>query len=305
MTGLLAASASAADKRAAFRAGLNSGRLQRFPGAFSPLVAKLVTDIGFEGVYVSGAVLSADLGLPDIGLTTLTEVAGRGAQIAAVTDLPTLIDADTGFGEPMNAARTIIQLEDAGLAGCHLEDQVNPKRCGHLDGKAVVPTAEMVKRLRAAVTARRDSSFVICARTDAAGIEGIDAAIDRARAYADAGADLIFTEALTGPADFEKFRAAVDVPLLANMTEFGKSELLTTAQLTDIGYNVVIYPVTTLRLAMFAVEVGLREIDSQGTQSELLDQMQHRKRLYELLRYADYGQFDDEIFNFDVKGPHR
>jgi methylisocitrate lyase len=304
VTGLLASASSAADKRAAFRTGLNSGRLQRFPGAFSPLVAKLVAEIGYESVYVSGALLSADLGLPDIGLTTLTEVTGRGARIASVTDLPTLIDADTGFGEPMSAARTITLLEDAGLAGCHLEDQVNPKRCGHLDGKAVVPAADMVKRLRAAVAARRDPNFVICARTDAAGIEGIDAAIARARAYADAGADLIFTEALTGPADFEKFRAAVDIPLLANMTEFGKSELLTTSQLTDIGYNVVIYPVTTLRLAMFAVEDGLREIDAKGTQSGLVDQMQHRKRLYELLRYADYNEFDDEIFNFDVKGPN-
>ncbi|MGO9030185.1 methylisocitrate lyase [Mycobacterium sp.] len=305
MSGLLGATSSAADKRADFRAGLNSGRLQRFPGAFSPLVAKLVAEIGFEGVYVSGAVLSADLGLPDIGLTTLTEVTARGAQIASVTDLPTLIDADTGFGEPMNAARTITLLEDAGLAGCHLEDQVNPKRCGHLDGKAVVSTAEMVKRLRGAVAARRDSNFVICARTDAAGIEGVDAAIERARAYADAGADLIFTEALTGPADFEKFRAAVDIPLLANMTEFGKSELLSESQLTDIGYNVVIYPVTTLRLAMYAVESGLREIDTKGTQSDLLGQMQHRSRLYELLRYADYNQFDDEIFNFKVKGPNQ
>jgi methylisocitrate lyase len=305
VTGLLASASSAADKRAAFRAGLNSGRLQRFPGAFSPLVAKLVAKIGFEGVYVSGAVLSADLGLPDVGLTTLSEVTGRGAQIASVIDLPTLIDADTGFGEPMSAARTITLLEDAGLAGCHLEDQVNPKRCGHLDGKAVVPAADMVKRLRAAVAARRDPNFVICARTDAAGIEGIDAAIERARAYADAGADLIFTEALTGPADFEKFRAAVDIPLLANMTEFGKSELLTTSQLAEIGYNVVIYPVTTLRLAMFAVENGLREIEAKGTQSGLLDHMQHRARLYELLRYADYNQFDDDIFNFDVKGPNQ
>jgi methylisocitrate lyase len=305
MSGLFGATSSAADKRAAFRAGLNSGRLQRFPGAFSPLVAKLVAEIGFEGVYVSGAVLSADLGLPDIGLTTLTEVTARGAQIASVTDLPTLIDADTGFGEPMNAARTITLLEDAGLAGCHLEDQVNPKRCGHLDGKAVVSTAEMVKRLRGAVAARRDSNFVICARTDAAGIEGVDAAIERARAYTDAGADLIFTEALTGPADFEKFRAAVDIPLLANMTEFGKSELLSESQLTDIGYNVVIYPVTTLRLAMYAVESGLREIDAKGTQSGLLSQMQHRSRLYELLRYADYNQFDGEIFNFKVKGPNQ
>ncbi len=305
MTGLLGATTSPADKRAAFRAGLDSGRLQRFPGAFSPLVAKLVAEIGFEGVYVSGAVLSSDLGLPDIGLTTLTEVTARGAQIAAVTDLPTLLDADTGFGEPMNAARTVTVLEDAGLAGCHLEDQVNPKRCGHLDGKDVVATPEMVKRIRAAVAARRDSNFVICARTDAAGIEGLPDAIDRARAYADAGADMIFTEALTDVGEFERFRAAVDIPLLANMTEFGKSPLLSVRQLSDIGYNVVIYPVTTLRLAMFAVEAGLREINSAGTQSGLLDQMQHRSRLYELLRYADYNRFDNEIFNFTLEGGNR
>lgn len=302
MTGLLGSATSAAERRRKFRRGLESGRLLRFPGAFSPLVAKLVAEIGFDGVYVSGAVLSADLGLPDIGLTTLTEVAGRGAQIASGTDLPTLIDADTGFGEPMSAARTVTLLEDAGLAGLHLEDQVNPKRCGHLDGKAVVETSEMVKRLRAAVSARRDPDFVICARTDAAGIEGIPAAIDRAKAYADAGADLIFTEALHTPADFEQFREAVDVPLLANMTEFGKSELLTTQQLSEIGYNAVIYPVTALRLAMHAVEVGLREISSAGTQSGLLDQMQHRSRLYELLRYNDYNQFDSDIFNFSLQG---
>lgn len=305
MAGLLNAAVDPADKRAAFRRGLDSGRLQRFPGAFSPLVAKLIAEIGFDGVYVSGAVVSADLGLPDIGLTTLSEVAARAGQIAAATDLPTLVDADTGFGEPMNAARTVAVLEDAGLAGCHLEDQVNPKRCGHLDGKAVVETADMVKRLRAAVSARRDPNFVVCARTDAAGIEGIGAATDRARAYADAGADMIFTEALAGPADFERFRSAVDIPLLANMTEFGKSELLTVAQLSDLGYNAVIYPVTTLRLAMFAVEEGLREIDRAGTQDALLDRMQHRSRLYELLRYAEYNQFDDEIFNFTVREGNR
>lgn len=302
MTGLLGSATSAADKRVRFQNALRSGRLQRFPGAFSPLVAKLVAEIGFDGVYVSGAVLSADLGLPDIGLTTLTEVTGRGAQIAAATDLPTLIDADTGFGEPMSAARTVTVLEDAGLAGLHLEDQVNPKRCGHLDGKAVVETSEMVKRLRAAVAARRDPNFIICARTDAAGIEGIPAAIDRAKAYADAGADLIFTEALHTPAEFEQFRDAVDTPLLANMTEFGKSELLTASRLSDIGYNVVIYPVTTLRLAMHAVEVGLREISSAGTQAGLLDQMQHRSRLYELLRYAEYNEFDSDLFNFSIQG---
>lgn len=300
MSGLIGAAVPAATKRAQFRSGLESGELQRFPGAFSPLVARLVAELGFDGVYVSGAVLSADLGLPDIGLTTLTEVSGRGAQIASVTDLPTLIDADTGFGEPMSAARTITVLEDAGLAGCHLEDQQNPKRCGHLDGKAVVPAGEMVQRLRAAVSARRDPNFIICARTDAAGIEGVTAAIERAKAYADAGADLIFTEALQTPTEFERFRAAVDTPLLANMTEFGKSELLTAQQLSDIGYNVVIYPVTTLRLAMHAVELGLREIADSGTQSDLLDRMQHRGRLYELLRYAEYSRFDSDLYNFAI-----
>jgi methylisocitrate lyase len=286
----MAPAASAADKRVALRAGLNSARLQRLPGAFSPLVAKAIADLGFEGVYVSGAALSADIGLPDIGLTTLTEVGGRGAQIAAATELPTLVDADTGFGAPLNAARTVTILEDAGLAGCHLEDQVNPKRCGHLDGKTIVSTADMVKRLRAAVSARRDPSFVICARTDAADVEGLPAAIDRARAYADAGADMIFTEALTDAADFERFRAALHIPLLANMTEFGKSPLLTTRQLADIGYNAVIYPVTTLRLAMFAVESGLREIAAAGTQSGLTERMQHRGRLYALLRYREYDE---------------
>ncbi|MEU1430390.1 methylisocitrate lyase [Nocardia sp. NPDC005746] len=300
MTGLIAAATAAADKRAAFRAGLTSGTIQRFPGAFNPLTAKLIQEIGFEGVYVSGAVLSADLGLPDIGLTTLTEVSGRGQQIARVTDLPVLIDADTGFGEPMSAARTVTVMEDAGIAGLHLEDQVNPKRCGHLDGKAVVPVEEMTRRLRAAVSARRDPNLVICARTDAAGIEGLDAAVDRARAYADAGADLIFTEALHTPADFEKFRAAVSIPLLANMTEFGKSDLIPASTLESIGYNAVIYPVTTLRLAMFAAETGLREIAATGTQSGLLDRMQHRSRLYELLDYERYNEFDSDIFNFTL-----
>lgn len=301
MSGLLGSAVPAHEKRTNFRRALESGRLQRYPGAFSPLVAKMLAGIGFDGVYVSGAVLSADLGLPDIGLTTLTEVVSRGAQIASATDLPTLIDADTGFGEPMSAARTVTLLEDAGLAGLHLEDQVNPKRCGHLDGKAVVPTDEMVKRLRAATTARRDPNFIVCARTDAAGIEGIDAAIERAKAYAGAGADLIFTEALCTPDDFARFRAAVDTPLLANMTEFGKSELINARQLADIGYNLVIYPVTTLRLAMHAVEIGMREVFDAGTQSGLLDNMQHRSKLYELLRYSEYNEFDSDIYNFTLQ----
>ncbi|BCK54330.1 2-methylisocitrate lyase [Nocardia wallacei] len=300
MSGLMVGERTAGEKRRGLRDGLGSGRIQRLPGAFNPLVAKVIQEIGFEGVYVSGAVVSAELALPDIGLTTSSEVTARGREIARVTELPTLIDADTGFGEPMNAARTVTLLEDAGLAGCHIEDQVNPKRCGHLDGKAVVPAADMVRRIRAAVSARRDPDFVICARTDARGIEGLPAAIDRAKAYADAGADLIFTEALADAAEFVKFRAAVDVPLLANMTEFGKSELLSARTLEEIGYNAVIYPVTTLRLAMFAAEQGLREIAAAGTQSGLLDRMQHRSRLYELLDYQRYNEFDSGIFDFTV-----
>ncbi len=299
---LFSSGVSDAEKRTALRAGLTSGELQRWPGAFSPLVAKIVADAGFEGVYVSGAALAADLGLPDIGLTTLTEVAARGGAIARATDLPTLIDADTGFGEPMSAARTVAALEDAGLAGCHLEDQVNPKRCGHLDGKEVVPVPEMIGRLGAAVAARRDENFVICARTDARGVLGLDAAIARAQAYAEAGADLIFTEALADLDEFKRFRDEVDAPLLANMTEFGKSDLLTAEQLQSIGYNVVIYPVTTLRLAMGAVERGLAQISDDGTQAGLLDEMQHRARLYEFLQYADYNAFDSRIFTYSRTG---
>lgn len=297
---IISSGCPASDKRAQFRKGLESGELLRFPGAFNPLCAKLIQEIGFEGVYVSGAVLSADLALPDIGLTTLTEVAARGGQIARVTDLPVLIDADTGFGEPLNAARTITILEESGIAGCHLEDQVNPKRCGHLDGKSVVSTEEMVRRISGAVSVRRDPNFIICARTDAKSIEGIDSAIERAKAYADAGADLIFTEALSHEEEFKLFREAVDVPLLANMTEFGKSDLLTAEQLRNIGYNVVIYPVSTLRLAMHAAETGLRTIYNEGTQSDIIHSMQPRSRLYELLEYDKYNAFDTSIFNFTL-----
>ncbi|MEU5872122.1 methylisocitrate lyase [Glycomyces sp. NPDC047369] len=291
-----------AEKRRRLREGLASGRLQRLPGAFSPLVANMVADHGFDGVYVSGAALAADLGLPDIGLTTLTEVATRGGQIARATDLPTLIDADTGFGEVGNVARTIRSLEDAGLAGCHLEDQVNPKRCGHLDGKAVVPADEMVRRVAAAVKARTDPDFVVCARTDARAIEGLDAAIDRAKAYADAGADLVFPEALRDEAEFAAFRKAVDVPLLANMTEFGTSPNLTAAQLEDLGYNVVIWPVSSLRAAMGAVEELFATLTAEGTQASLVDRMQTRARLYDLVDYASYNEFDQALFNFEVPG---
>jgi methylisocitrate lyase len=295
---MLQTTKSASDKRKDFRTALKSGKLLRMPGAFSPLVAMAIQRHGFEGVYISGAALSADLGLPDIGLTTLPEVAARGGAIAQAIDLPTLIDADTGFGEPLNVARTVKTLEAAKVCGCHLEDQVNPKRCGHLDGKSLVTTQAMVEKLRAAVGARRDKYFVIMARTDARASEGLDGAIARAKAYVDAGADAIFPEALADEGEFEKFRKAIKVPLLANMTEFGKSKLLTAKQLSDLGFNIVIYPVTTLRLAMKAIEDGLAVIKSDGTQESLLKQMQTRAALYELIRYKDYEQFDKDVFNF-------
>ncbi len=287
-------------RRRLFRADLASGRLLRFPGAFSPLVAKVVEDLGFDGVYVSGAALSADLGLPDIGLTTLTEVASRGAAIAGSVTLPVLVDGDTGFGEPVNVARTIRAFEVAGVVGCHLEDQVNPKRCGHLDNKEVVGRAEMVRRIRAAVDARTDPDFVICARTDAYAVEGLDAAVSRAEAYVEAGADMVFPEALTDISEFERFRRSMDVPLLANMTEFGKSPLLDASTLEKLGFNMVIYPVTTLRLAMAAIEDGLRVIKKQGTQADLIDRMQTRSRLYELLGYEDYAAYDRKIYNLHI-----
>jgi methylisocitrate lyase len=213
-----------------------------------------------------------------------------------------LIDADTGFGEPSNVARSIYLLEEAGIAGCHLEDQVNPKRCGHLDSKAVVPRDEMLRRVRAAVLARHDADFVICARTDARAVEGLGAAIERAKAYVEAGADMIFPEALETEAEFAAFRGAIDVPLMANMTEFGKSPLLDVTTLEGLGFNVVIWPVTTLRIAMGAVEETLGELRRNGTQSSLVSRMQTRSRLYELIGYESYNAFDQNLFNFETPG---
>lgn len=295
---MLFASATAADRRRALRERLGSGRLLRFPGAFSPLVAMLIEEQGFDGVYVSGAVLSNDLGLPDIGLTTLSEVGQRGHQIARATNLPALIDVDTGFGEPMNAARTVRELELLGLSGCHLEDQENPKRCGHLAHKTLVAPGAMVRKIKAAVDARQDPNFLLIARTDARASEGLEAAVERARAYVDAGADMVFPEALQSPEEFAAFRKAIDVPLLANMTEFGKSPLLSARQLEELGYDVVIYPVTSLRLAMKAVEDGLARLKEEGTQEPIVPAMQTRKRLYELLRYEEYTTFDQNVYDF-------
>lgn len=302
---MLYAKTTAEQKRLALRERLASGELLRFPGAFNPLSARLIERKGFDGVYISGAVLAADLGLPDIGLTTLSEVAGRGEQIARMTELPAIIDADTGFGEPMNVARTVQSLENAGIAGCHIEDQINPKRCGHLDGKAVVDVDTAAKRIRAAVEARRDPNFLIMARTDiratADGLMGLDIAVDRAKALVDAGADAIFPEAMRTLEEFETMRDAVDVPLLANMTEFGKSELFSAQQLADIGMNIVIWPVSMLRIAMGATGRALDALNDEGHLRGSLDLMQHRADLYDLVDYEGYNRFDSGVFNFEVE----
>lgn len=293
---------TAAEKRKNFREQLKSGNLLQFPGSFSPLVSMLIEKKGFDGVYISGSVLSNDLGYPDIGLTTLTEVAQRGRQIARTTSLPAIIDADTGWGEPMNVTRTIQEFIEMGLAGCHLEDQMNPKRCGHLDNKSVVSTDEMVKKIKAGANGKKmDPNFLLIARTDARASEGLEKAIERAKAYVDAGADMIFPEALQDENEFAAMRKAISVPLLANMTEFGKGKLYTKSELENLGYNLVIYPVTTLRLAMGAAEKGLDIIKSTGSQTDAVPMMQTRQQLYDLTAYEAYNQFDQSIFNFKLK----
>lgn len=291
-----------AQKRANFRAALQSGKLLQFPGSWSPLVSMAIEKEGFDGVYISGSVLSNDLGYPDIGLTSLTEVAQRGRVIARTTKLPSIIDIDTGFGEPMSATRTVQEMIEMGLAGCHIEDQVNPKRCGHLDGKDIVSRDAMVQKVKAASNGKKlDENFLLIARTDSRAVEGLDKAIERSKAYIDAGADCIFIEALENEKEFEAFRKAIPVPLLANMTEFGKGKLLTYDELSNLGYNIVIYPVSTFRLAMKATIDGLAEIKSKGTQAGLLERMQHRKDLYALSRYEDYNAFDSSLYNFTLK----
>lgn len=293
---------TAAEKRKQFRDQLKTGKLLQFPGSFSPLVSMLIEKKGFDGVYISGSVLSNDLGYPDIGLTSLTEVAQRGRQIARTTSLPAIIDADTGWGEPMNVTRTIQEFIELGLAGCHLEDQMNPKRCGHLDNKSVVSTDEMVRKIKAATNGKKlDENFLIIARTDSRASEGLDKAIDRAKAYVDAGAEMIFPEAMQDEKEFEAMRKAISVPLLANMTEFGKGKLYSKTELENLGYNLVIYPVTTLRLAMGATEKGLDIIRTTGSQTEAISMMQTRQQLYDLTAYEAYNTFDQNIFNFKLK----
>lgn len=264
------------------------------PGVWSALVARLAERLGFQAVYLSGAVLSATLALPDIGLVTLTEFTDFARTLTRATSLPLLCDADTGFGEAVNVERTVHLFEEAGAAGIHLEDQQLPKRCGHLSGKQLVTAEEMTAKIRAAVAARRDRDFVIIARTDARGVSGMEDALRRARLYVEAGADALFPEAMESQADFQTFASAFAdrVPLLANMTEFGKSPLLDFATLTGMGYRMVLYPVTTLRSALKSARDTLLAIRNQGHQRDRLGEMMTRAELYELLDYTGYEERD-------------
>lgn len=266
------------------------------PGVFNAITAKLATADGAEALYISGAGVTNSLtGLPDIALLSLTETAQQARYICEATPLPCLSDADTGYGDAHNVMRTVREFEATGLAGLHLEDQVSPKRCGHLDGKQVIPTAQMQQKIAAAVAARRDPDFVIMARTDATSVEGVEKAIERAKAYVDAGADAVFPEGLRSEEEFVGFRAAIDVPLLANMTEFGKTPLITAERFGTLGYNLVIFPMTAFRVMLKSVGEAYQELLATGTQAGLLAKMRTRQELYDLIDYDGFNQLDRRL----------
>jgi methylisocitrate lyase len=286
-------------KRLDFVNKLKTNKILRVPGAYNPLTAKVIEEIGYDAVYVSGAVMANDLGFPDIGLTTLEDVSTRSYLISRVTNLPTIVDIDTGF---KSCEKTIQTFEEFGVSAVHLEDQVERKRCGHLDNKELISKNEMVKKIKECVKAKKDENFKIIARSDAKAVEGLDKMIERCKAYIDAGAEIIFPEALEDEKDFETVRKELKSYLLANMTEFGKSKLFNYKELENFGYNIVIYPVTTQRLAMKSVEDGLKTIFADGHQNDIIDKMQTRKRLYELVEYEKYNSLDEKIYNFSTEG---
>lgn len=275
-----------------FRQLLAQGTIA-IPGVFNALTARLAQRAGFQAVYQSGAVLSSGMaGIPDIGLISQTEFVQQAQYLTQAVSIPVISDADTGFGGPLSVERTVQQFELAGLAGMHLEDQELPKRCGHLNGKSIISTEAMVAKIRAAVSARQDPHFVIIARTDARGVTDLDDAVTRSAAYLDAGADMLFPEALESAEEFAEFADRVRAPLLANMTEFGKSPLLSVMELSALGYSAVLYPVTLFRVAMRAAEQAVVQLFNEGTQSNFVHTMQTRKQLYELINYDDYDVRD-------------
>mgnify|MGYP001330232564 FL=1 len=287
------------EKRLDFVKKLKKNKILRVPGAYNPLTAKLIEEIGYDAVYVSGAVMSNDLGYPDIGLTTLKDVSYRSKQIARVTNLPTIVDIDTGF---KSCKKTIKTFEKIGVTAVHIEDQVSQKRCGHLNNKELITIKKMTKKIKECMKAVKDKNFKIIARSDARNVEGLKKMVDRCKSYIDAGAEIIFPEALKDEKEFEIVRKKLKCYLLANMTEFGKSKLLNYKKLENLGYNIVIYPVTTQRLAMKNVEDGLCAIFQDGHQNNIIDKMQTRKRLYDLVEYEKYNALDKKIYNFSTEG---
>ncbi len=288
---------------ARLRAAYTAGPIM-IPGTFNALTARMAERLGYQAAYLSGGALSAGwAGLPDVGLLTLTEFVEQAAIIARATELPLVCDADTGFGEAINTARTVRLFEEAGAAAIHLEDQILPKRCGHLTGKGLVETDAMAAKVRAAASARRDPDFVVIARTDARSVEGFDAAVARAHAYVAAGADMIFPEALESREEFARFAERVPVPLLANMTEFGRGPLLDFDDLGALGYRAVLYPLTAFRSAMKAAEETLAALRDQGSQRSRLASMQTRAELYDLIGYADWEARDRSYFGGTPPAP--
>ncbi len=268
----------------------------QMPGAFNALTARAIEKAGFDAVYVSGAGLSnAVYGLPDVGLVTLTEAVAHARRICSAVRLPVVVDGDTGFGEAVNAARTVSEMEAAGVSAVHLEDQVLPKKCGHLDGKVLVSAEAMVEKIKAACAARTDPDFVIIARTDARGVVSFEEAVSRAKRYLDAGADAIFPEALKNASELAAFAKAVDAPLLANMTEFGKTPLVPLAELSEMGYRMVIYPQTALRTAFGVIAKMLADLRRDGDQRAWVDRMQTRSELYDLLDYDGLRKIDEAV----------
>ena len=282
-------------KAAQFRKLLKEPGIIVMPGCYNPIVAKIAQKVGFKAAYISGGAVTTALGVPDIELLTMSEMVQQAKYMADAVDIPLISDADTGYGSIENVRRTVQEFEKAGIAGIHIEDQQFPKKCGHLEDKQLVSTEEMVQKIVVTVGARKSKDFLIIARTDAAASEGIDGAIKRAKAYVEAGADVIFPEALVTKENFAAFAEAIDVPLLANMTEFGKTPYMTADEFEEMGYKMVIFPITAMSVTLKAVEDTFLELMEKGTQKDMLDRMKTRDERYELLNYAAYQERDKDI----------
>lgn len=270
------------------------------PGVFNGISALLAEQAGFKALYLSGSGVAGAMGLPDLSLTSLTEVAEEVRRITMVSKSPLIVDIDTGFGEELNVIRTIRAIEAAGAAAIHMEDQELPKKCGHLSGKKIIPEEDMAKKIKIAAETKKDENFMIIARTDSRAVEGLDGAIRRGKLYIEAGADAVFPEALESIEEFKLYAKQVRVPLLANMTEFGKSPLLSASELGKIGYKIIIFPLTAFRASLLAMGDAYKSIDDNGTQRGILDQLMTREKFYELIRYKEYELEDQHLYGAKI-----